>query len=331
MAARDAGHGVRRKVGALEEYVGRVDGNSALLPAHDSREPDRAGCVGDDEGLPIERDFPSVEQQQHFPRARHAHRDVPRQAPQVVGMQWLAELEHHVIRHVHDGTDGPEASAAQPFSHPQRRARSGIQALDDAACEARAGGRRLESDREPLTRGVCHGFERWRRHLACDDRRDLARDAQHRQHVAAIRRHVERQDRVVEGERIAQRRPGHEFVGQLEDALVLLRQPEFARGAKHAVRLDAAQLCPADHAAAGEPRTHDGQRCFHASADVGRPAYDLQHCRAAARDLADGQLVGVGVAVDREHLADHDALEVARGGLDRFNLEAAHGEARRES
>ena len=71
----------------------------------------------------IERDLAPVEQLQLLAGARVAHLDVPAQAPQVVGVQRLAELEHHVVRDVDDGADRPQARAAQALAHPQRRAR----------------------------------------------------------------------------------------------------------------------------------------------------------------------------------------------------------------
>ncbi len=126
--------------------------------------------------------------------------------------------------------------------------------------------------------------------------------------------------------------PGHELVRQLEDALVLLRQAEFARRAEHAVRLDAAQLRPAESRSpqpAARPRRRAAFSCQRA-----RWARRRRPEAAAGPPPATWQTVSLsasGWRLDREHLADHDALEVAGGGLDRFDLEAAHGEARRES
>ena len=111
---------------------------------------------------------------------------------------------------------------------------------------------------------------------------------------------------------------------------MLFRQAKLASRAEHAVRIDATQLGLADRVPGREPRTLERERRLHAGAYVRRAADDLQERRAAARDLADGQLVGVRMALDREHFAHDDALEITGGRLDRLDLESAHREPRRE-
>ncbi len=311
----------------LEEHVGRVRGDAALLAPHHAREADRRGRIRDHQRVGIDRDLPAVEQPEPFARAREAHVDARVEAAQVIGVHRLAELEHHVVRDVHDRADRPQTGAAQALAHPLRRARLRIHALDHAARESRAGRRRLQAHLElrPMRGG--DRLDRGRRQPAPGDGRDFARDADHRLHVAPVRRHVQHQDRVVECERLAQALPGPQAIGQVEDALVVLGQAELARRAQHARGLDAAQRRARDREAARKPGALERERRLHPGMNVGCAADDRERL-AAARDLADGQLVGPRMALDRQHLADHDAGEGLRGRLDRLDLDTAHGQAR---
>ncbi len=328
VTARNASNHIRREECTLEEHIGSIDSNAAFLSAHDAGESDRTGGVRDDESVRRKLDIATVEKLQALAGTGIAHLDMLTQSTQVVGVQRLAQLEHHVVGDVDNGADRAQSRAAQALAHPERRASRRIDTLYDATRETRATGRRFESHRKFLARCLRHRLG-WRMgELARRDGGDLPRDAEHRQHVAAIRGHVERQDRVVEQERLAQRRARHEFVRQLEDSFVLFGKPEFACRAQHARRLDAAEPRLPDHFAGSESCAFECERRLHAGAHIGRAADDLQASRAAGRDLADGQLVGTRMLLDGQHFPDDDALEIARSRLDRFDLDPAHRETR---
>ncbi len=63
----------------------------------------------------------------------------------------------------------------------------------------------------------------------------------------------------------------------------------------------------------------------HAGPRVGRAADDLQHALAGI-DLADAELVGVGVLLGLDDAGDREGLELRRRILDAFDLEADGGE-----
>jgi hypothetical protein len=71
--------------------------------------------------------------------------------------------------------------------------------------------------------------------------RDVARDAEHRQAIAAVGRELEREVDVVEIEVLADVAPDRR-IARARGARVVLRKPELARRAQHAARFDAAQL-----------------------------------------------------------------------------------------
>ena len=80
-------------------------------------------------------------------------------------------------------------------------------------------------------------------------RRVIARDAEHAHAIAAVRRGVHLEHGIVEIQRRAHIpvRAASD-ARQFHDAVVLLAEPELARGAQHAVRLQAAQLRALDRA-----------------------------------------------------------------------------------
>ena len=137
----------------------------------------------------------------------------------VVGVHRLAELEHHVVGDVDDGADRADARALEPRLHPGRRRAPRVDALDHAAAEARAAcGRRRRAPRGAPRSSPAPPTCRARRASRRSRAATVARHAEHRQAVGAIRRELEREDRVVERERVAQVGPGASVAVEREQA-----------------------------------------------------------------------------------------------------------------
>ena len=245
-------------------------------------------------------------------------------------MQRLAELEHHVVRDVDDGMDRAQTRAAEPLAEPERRTSAGAKAAHDPAGEPRATLAGEQLHRETLPGARARGFRLAPRERQAASSRELARDPEHAEAVAAVRRHVDLEDRVGEsqvvGERVAERRVAVEQ----QQAVRLVRQLELLARAQHPVRLHAAQLCGADRLAAGQRRAHARERRLDPCRDVRRAADNL-HALAAVIDGADREPIGVRVARDREHLGDDDAVERRAGALDGLDLEPRAREVRRDA
>ncbi len=98
-----------------------------------------------------------------FTVAREAHDDVAFEQRVVVGMQRLAEFEHHVVGDVDDRGDRADAAALEALLHPRRRRRARVDALDDAGAKARARERVLDADAAASSAAARRRCERRRR------------------------------------------------------------------------------------------------------------------------------------------------------------------------
>jgi hypothetical protein len=163
-----------------------------------------------------------------FARLRQPHDDALAQGGEVEAVHRLAELEHHDVGDVHHRVDGAQAGAAQLLPHPQRRDGVRADAANDAPDEARAGLRGAHLDREfVVITGARPGEARPAQRQAVDQR-DLARNAQHAEAVAAVRRQVDVDDLVVQPEPRAQVDADRRIRRQVPQALVAVAEPELA-------------------------------------------------------------------------------------------------------
>jgi hypothetical protein len=183
----------RVELRALEQHVdGRVR-DLALLAAHDARDGDRPLGVGDDEIVLREAVFLAVDGDDLLARRRPADDDLlPAHELRVERVKRLAGLEQDVVRDVDDVVDRADAGGLEALDHPRRR-RCDPDAEDRAGRVARTQvfGGDLDRERlgdvvravELLDRGDADG-------LAEVDA-GLARDAEHREQVRAVRRDFE--------------------------------------------------------------------------------------------------------------------------------------------
>ncbi len=114
--------------------------------------------------------------------------------------------------------------------------------------------------------------------------------------------------------------------GELHDAVMLLAQTEFARGAEHAVRLQAAQLCALDADAARQLRADHRDGHLEPGAHVLGAANDLQPIAAVGGHLAYGQFLCIRMAAAVDHLPDPHPGKRRSHRCQRLHLQAGQGE-----
>ncbi|CUJ54402.1 Uncharacterised protein [Achromobacter xylosoxidans] len=330
VAARAAGQRLRPPERGFQVDVLRVERDRRGLAPHDAGQAFDLVACHHHADLRIQRDGLAVQQFERLAFAGPAHRQVAMDLVQIEHVRGPAQFQHDVVGDVHQRRHRTLAGALQARLHPGGGLRARIHAADHAAAEAAAQVRRLDPDRTQLVQSHGHGLGGRHRQRRAGQRGHFARHAQDRQAVGAVGRHLQREERVVQVQRFADRLARRHIGRQLQQAGMVLRQAQFARRAQHARRLHAAHLGHADLHAAGQFRADAGQRHLQAGGRVGRAADDLQQRAGAVIDLADAQLVGVRVRGDLDDVRDHHARERGRGRHGVFDFQAGHGEPVRE-
>ena len=314
------------EVRRLDHDVDRVGAGPDLRgrPAHHAREADRAGVVGDEQVVGVEAALHVVEGGERLARLRPPHHDGPGQPRRVVGVQRLAQLQHHVVGDVDDQRDGAHPGPEEPPLHPPRRRRRRVDPVDAAGHEAQAAvvGQR---DGPPVTLGGGHGHAARGVdvvHVGGDG--DLARQPAHGERVAAVGRDVQLDHRVVRPDQRERLVAGLGGVRrQHEDARVVGPDAELAHRRDHAVGHVPVGLARGDLEAA---RQHGArQRDHHEVADgeVGGPADHAARGLLADVDLAPpDRLLEAGELLDLEHAADLHRAGDLRRRVDLLDLEA---------
>ena len=119
--AGGAQHGQRVEVRRLEEHVGGLGPDLAVLAAHDPGDRDRSGRIGDHQVLACEVALLSVEGRDLLAGLRAPHHDPSFVEPRhVERVERRAESEHDVVRHVDDVRDRPHARSDEARLHPDR-------------------------------------------------------------------------------------------------------------------------------------------------------------------------------------------------------------------
>ena len=142
---------------------------------------------------------------------------------------------------------------------------------------------------------------------------------------------VELQHHVLRRHHVNEARTDLHVCRQHEDAVVILREPEFLLAADHPVRFDAADLGRLDlerplTARVGQGVTRLNDHNFLAALDVGRAAHDLLDAPWGQRNTADAQLVGIGVTLLVQHLPHDQRLEAVTERVDAVDLRRTHRE-----
>src|SRR5204863_3885555 len=123
-----------------------------------------------------------------------------------------------------------------------RRCGLRVDVADDAAREATAQLARLDLDRQHITMPDRRRRERRLLQRRAGQRRDFARDAIDAQAMTEVRGELQRQQRVVEQQVLADVLPDWGLGIEDQQAAVIVGQLQLARRAQHALALDATQL-----------------------------------------------------------------------------------------
>ena len=300
------------EVGRLEEHLGRLVGDFAVGAAHDRGERDRLLTVGDQEIGRLESPQRPVERAQLLARASTPHDDAPAGKLRAVErMQGTAPDVHDVVRHVDDVRDRPHLGEEEARAQPLRR-RADRDVAEDAADVARAATEVLDPDVDLLSvdDGGVVGLRRME--LAAEERRDLARNADHREQVDPIHGRSDVEHVIADRKDVEERRARLCALGENHDPRVVVPEADLVLGEDHPARRLPAQL-PLIQRLVEDRQERAGQsdRDGGAGLEVPRAADDLARVALPHVDLTHAQPVGVRVRLDREHTADEEASEVA--------------------
>ncbi len=281
--------------------------------------------VGDHHHRGVERVGTAVERRDRFAVAGAAHPQRPPDFRGVEDVQRPSPVEGQVVGHVHQGADGPEPDGPQPPPHPGRRgpvADAAHEAQREGGREVRVVGREVERHRHGAREGARHRGRRLRPEPPQARGREVARDAVDARRVRPVGGEADVDDGIVEPGpgRVG---PAHgRVLGQVDDAVVLVRQLKLGFRAQHAVRRDAADHARAQRdGLAGNVGARRRKDRPHAGAGVGGAAHDL-HGRATARvDAANAKPVGIGMRHGLDHARDREAREPRPGVVHAFDLE----------
>jgi hypothetical protein len=326
--ARFAGDRLGGEIRAFEEDVGRRRRDRGRLSAHDAGERDRLRLIGDDEIAGFQRERRAVQELDRFAGARVAHADAAFELLRIERVQRLPQLEHDVVGDVHDRADRAQPAPLEARLHPARRRGAGVDAAHEPAAVARARFRRFQNDRQRVRKRRLDASRARRFDARAGYRGNLARDAEDREAVTAIRRGLGREDAVFEVEHDAHVGAHFRVGRERHHAGGLGGEAQLLLGAEHAVRFDAAHRRRADlHA--GDARADERRGHLHADAHVRRAADDRER-RDADVHPAHREAIGRGMLLHRHDLADDDTLEGRGRGLDLLDLETGERERVRE-
>ena len=249
----------------------------------------------------------------------------------VIGMQGDAQFDHGVVRSVDDIVDGTDAGFTQALLHPHRR-------RTDLDVEEQAGGVTaaqlfiVDGNLDLAIDGFVaflYGNFRVTGFLATEDGK-FAGQADHGEAVGAVRRQFIFVNDVVHLQVINGIDANRRIRWQDPDAFTFLRQEEavieaeFVSRAEHAVRRYAAELRFLDLHATRQMSAVDGDGDDLADADVGSCRDDLERFIAHV-DLADDELVCIGVFFDFEDFTGLDFLQFRTPVFDLFDGDAGDG------
>ena len=254
VAARGARLSRRVEMRSLNHDVDGRGVDLGFASAHDARERDGtcavpAGRVRHHEVLGVKRAGLVVESSEHLALLSAAHHDRFRKLRGIEHVQRLAEIEHDVVADVDDERDRAHASERKTLLHPTRARSRGVHAvhaLGDIGGRADVAADRgviFEEDLNALTACLGHLDLKGGVGEARPGRVGvLACNASHRETVAAIGRHVDLNDFLIEakkGDRVIARlrfdTVGDPAAENDDAVLAILAEAQLAGRADHAV------------------------------------------------------------------------------------------------
>ena len=191
-------------------------------------------------------------------------------------MQRLAELEHHIIAHVHEIVDRAQADGLQALLHPCR-ARADLHAGEHDAHVERTILGRLDRDRSQdvgaCTLGFTAKLDLGVADVPAKPSSQLARNADVAECVRPVGRDLQVKHGVPAGQGFVDRQTDGEGAVEDEQARMLAAEAQLIGRAHHAVGLLAADLGLLDLEVAGQHGAGQGHRHAVAGVAVGCPAY----------------------------------------------------------
>ena len=313
----------------FDQHVGGRFRAAGRFAAHDAGERFDAVVVGDDAHRVVERVGLAVERQQRLARPRAAHREIAVHLRGVEHVQRPAAVVGDEVGDIDQRIDRPQPDRGQPLLQPVRR-----RAVLDAAHQAQREGRTQRRRRAEIERHLHRTGE-----LALDrlDRRILelahvgggkiARDAVHAGAVAAVRRQIDLDHRIVEAGPVGVRRADRRVVRQLDDAVVIVGDLQLGFGHQHAAAFDVADLADAERdVLAGNVGARRREHAVHAGARIRRAAHHLDRIAGAGIDHADAEPIGIRMLLGLDHARDDERRKRFRLVLDALDLEPDHGQ-----
>ena len=319
----------------FEEDVGRLGGAAGQLAAHDAGEGFGALVIGNDHHAGGEGVGLAVERQKLLASFRGVDAQGAVDLGGIEHMQRAVEGEGEEVGDIDQRRDRAQADGLEPRGQPVGRGSVG-DAPDQAACEERAAfglERGVDGNGDGAVEGARDDGDRQRLQRAQPPRREVARDPPHAKRIGAVRRDLDVDHRIVQAAKVDKARAQGGVCGQFDDAVMRIRQHEFAFRTEHPVRLD-----PPDHPGlevhprARNMRAGRGEDAHEARPRIRRAADDLNFFRPApgavgeGLDPADPQPVGIGVLHRLDHPRDAEGAEFGRRVLDPLHLHPEIGQ-----
>ncbi len=324
-----AGHPHDRRwvpAGRLEQHPGGLVTDLGRFSPHGPCQAHRSGAVTDHDVLGGQSPGHAVEGDEGLAVVGAPdHEEITLHLVGVEGVEGVAELDHDVVGDVHHVVDGPDPRRLESPSHPQWR-RTHPEVADLPQGEAVAAGRVGYLDlggrgtrdggvvvfrpsvRDPVVGGQLPGHP------------------DHRHRVGPVGRHFEFEHHVGELHDLLQGPPRDDLVGQDEDPLVVVGQPELPFRADHPVGFDSADAPHLQDRAVGEPRAgwREGDRG--AGLEVPCTAHHFEHLGPQVHPTH-SEAVGVRVGLGGDDLGGHHIRPPGFQVFDGFDLEPQPGES----
>ena len=296
-----------------------------MLSTHHAGDRFDAVAVRDDADLGVELIFAGVEGENLLPGLGAAHDQIALDLRRVEDVQRPATVEGYVVGDVDQRIDRAQPDREQALLHPLRR-----RAVPDAAHQPqrKTGTQVRRVDRHLDRAGAVAGHRVDRAALQCAEagRGEIAGNAVDSGRVGPVRRQVDLDHRVVELRPCRERRSDRSISRQVDDAVMLVGELQFAFRAHHAAAFDTANGADRQrHVDAGHIGSGRGEGADQTGARIGRAADHLHRVAGACIDHQHAQLVRVGMLFGAQHLRDDKGLQ-PRLVVDGFDLEPDHGQ-----
>ena len=318
--------------GGFEEDVDGLLGHARSGAAHDAGDAFRFVGVGDYHHAGFEGIGLVVERLDGLAALGAVHAQGA--AGDLVGVedvQRAVAVVGEEVGHIDQRGDRAQPDGAQLVLKPLRR-RAVFDPADQPACEDRAAVEGIWVDGDGDRAGIFAGnrIDGPGLQLADPACGEIARDALHAKRVGPVGGDGNLDHRIDLGGVVIGQPVDEAFAdlarGEFDDAVMFVRQLEFALRGHHAEAFDAADLADAD---GGVDSRHVDARLCHDDGDalarVRGAADDLQ-LALVGRHLADTQAVGIGVGLGMEHPADGKFPEPVSGVRHLFDLEPEIGQ-----